>query len=229
MLAQWPDAQAAIDARDVHGLDAVWYWAHGEHSVDGFGVTLVLVDHRPNVGTVFDPIDDLPGRFKLRKPSLLFFDQTDGPPSEWPIIGAGYHYRFTPCVRPDLDCIRSKWFRVHEAGYHHVPFGDGGMQLATPDDLRNGAVMDEAACEPITDDDLAPKLGMVRHGRSWVVHVWFDPDGGRPAVSIEDPWARWEDAPDSVAIDEEVFVEQDAAACDCTSPPVPREPTGGCG
>jgi hypothetical protein len=228
--ALWPYAQGALDARDVYELErkeAVWYWAHGSRTVQGFGVTLALIDEKPGPGILFDPIEDLPGRFKLRKPSLLFFDETDGPPSEWPLIGTGYHYLFQPCRRPDLDCVAPESFWVHEAGYHHVPLGDGGMHAATEGDLRDGLLLDPELCDPIYDDDLRPKLGMIRHGRSWVVHLWLDPEGGEPSLALEDPWRRWEDAPSGVLIEDQVFLEQDPSRCDCTAPPPPR--SAGCG
>lgn len=223
----WPTAAAAMDARAFYERDAVWYWAHGKRSVDGFGVTLALIDNKPGPVVLFDPIDDLPGRFELEKPSLLFYDQTDSPESEWTLIGMGYHYPFEPCTRPNLDCVSPGSFRVHEAGYHHVPLGDGGMEIATGADLHDGLVLDPEACTAIYDEDLAHRVGQIRHGRSWVVHVWLDPEGGPPAVELTDPWERWRDAPDRVAVDDGVFLEQVPTLCDCTE--VREPPSAGCG
>ena len=226
VVAAWPTTAAAMAAREVYDRAAVWYWAHGQRSVDGFGVTLALVDNKPGPVVLFDPIDDLPGRFKLWKPSLLFYDQTDGPDAEWTLVGMGYHYPFEPCTRPNLDCVSPGDFRVHEAGYHHVPFGDGGMEIATAADLRDGVVLDPEACTPVYDEDLEHRLGQIRHGRSWVAHLWLDPDGGPPVVALTDPWERWADAPDRVRIEDEVFLEQTPTLCDCTD--LREPPSSGC-
>lgn len=228
VLEAWPDAASALDARDVYEIGAVWYWSHGARSTDGFGATMALIDRKPGAAVLFDPIEDVPGRFKLRKPSLLFFDQTDGPPSEWPLVGMGYHYLFLPCRRPNLDCTASESFWVHEAGYHHVPLGDGGMHVATDDDLRGGASLDEAVCNIVRDEDLKPRLGFIRHGRAWTAHLWLDPEGGAPVFALEDPWERWTDATERVFIEPEVFLQQDPSLCDCATPaPAPR--STGCG
>src|SRR5690606_6389202 len=119
-------------------------------------------------------------------------------------------------------------YRVHEAGYHHVPIGDGGMTAATDDDLRDDAVsvsVDAEGCEPVYAEDLQVRFGRIRHGRSWVVHAWLPPDEGEVVVAVEDPWQRWKDAPRRVQVDGGVFFEQTSRPCPCAGPPPPR----GCG
>lgn len=208
---RWPTARAALDDEDVYG-QAVWFWAHQRSSVDGFGVVLATISRRPRL----DVPEDRTARGATAEPSLLFFDREGEDPEGWPLIGMGYHFDFEPCERPTLECADPTDFFVHEAGYHRVPFGDGGMDVATADDVRPGTTLDADACEIVRTEDLQPRVGSVRHGRAWVTHVWFPPDGedGPPLWAALDPWERWTDATVRSTADGEAFFEQGSCACD---------------
>lgn len=173
--------------------ERTWIEAHGTASLTGFGGTLVHVEHPPSLA---EPIPhDVHASGRLDEPSLLFFQMTDGPDTEWPLIGVGYHRPFTPCSPPVLDdggqgITTSDWF-IHEAGWHHVPVGDGGFTPATPADVNDGVALDEAGCVDVTVADLVNTRPLfVPHGRAWTVHVWFDDESSCPAVTLTDPFGR---------------------------------------
>ena len=86
------------------------------------------------------------------------------------------------------------------------------MTVATDDDLVGEGTVDDEGCVNIEEADLETHFNAVKHGRAWVVHLWIDPEGGAPVSAIEDPWRRWEDAPDRVAADESGFF---VAKCGC--------------
>lgn len=226
--SRWPTVSDAKAERDVFIEDAAWYWSHGTKSVDGYGVTMVLLDEVPGIGALWDHVHPVNSELERYQPNLLFFDQTDGPQSTWPLIGFGYSTDYVPCQVPQVACIEEGEWLVHEAGYHRVLLGDGGMTLADDDDLRNNAVsdaVDPQGCEPVYPEDLRIHRGTVRHGRVWTVHVWISPDGEETLISNTDPWVRWEDAPDPVYVDPEAFFTPDYSECDCI---VPERPSG-CG
>lgn len=225
----WPTAGAARDDEDVLVEQGVWYWTHGRTSVEGFGVTLVVLDAAPGVDAIWDKLNHVEDGIGLERPNLLFFDPRGEDWRDWPLIGFGYTVHYVPCWTPALDGLTAEQWFVHEGGYHHVPIGDGGMTLATDDDLRRDAAsesVDRHGCEPLYTEDLRVKVDKVRHGRMWVTHVWLDPEGGEPVVGVTDPWQRWTDDPDRVRIDGKVFFYPEPEACDCVVAPPPRR---GCG
>jgi hypothetical protein len=174
--------------------DRIFIEAHGTTSLTGFGATLVEAEHAPSPESLIP--HDIHARGPLDEPSLLFFQKTDGPQDEWPLIGVGYHRPFTPCAVPTLDddgrsIDVDDWF-VHEAGWHHVPAGDGGFTPATAADVQEGVVLDHAGCFDVSADDLRDVRPLfVRHGRAWTVHVWFA-DDRCPVVELADPYERTE-------------------------------------
>ncbi|MED5371262.1 MAG: hypothetical protein VX899_09625 [Myxococcota bacterium] len=215
---RWPTLGDALD--DPRDPECVWQLTHREVSVDGMGVTVVNFDGPLNLGSaggfgIEQPHDLFAGE-NPRYPSLLFFDQTEGPRDTWPLIGVGYHYDYFPCNQPSLGCVDPAEFFVHEAGYHRVfPGQDGGMDIVTQSDLDY--TLDD--CSIIEHHDLDKRLFRVRHGRVWDLHIWFDPEdgtpeGGPPVAAIEDPWLRWKDAPDSVVI-EDAFFFPETSECGC--------------
>jgi hypothetical protein len=172
--------------------DRVFIEGHGTASLTGFGVSLVEVEHAPSPAELLP--HDVPARGPLDEPSLLFFEKTAGPEEEWPLVGFGYHRDFTPCAVPVLH-DRGKsigpdgWF-IHEAGWHHVPTGDGGFTAATAATVKDGVVFDEAGCSDVTADDLQNVQPLfVPHGRSWTAQVWFA-DNTCPVVALTDPFGR---------------------------------------
>ena len=224
----WPDAEAARRDRDLFVPGAVWYWSHGVRSVDGYGVTMVLLEEGPGVDALWDHVHHVQTDITMLRPNLLFFDQKDGPRDTWEVIGFGYGFDYTPCVPPVVGCIPQHEWMVHEAGYHRVPLGDGGMTLATDDDLSRVSVSDSVdpfGCEPVYYEDLSQRVSQVRHGRMWSVHAWIPPEGGEPVIADTDPWARWRNAPDRVAMDEGTFFHPSVDECDCE---VPEPFSGGC-
>jgi hypothetical protein len=225
--SRWPTAGAALADEAVYNVGE-WYWAHQRGSVDGFGAVLATVDRKPDIRSIFALPVDLHASDDVYEPSLLFFDQTDGPSDTWPIIGMGYHYHFDPCARPKLECADPSDFFIHEAGYHATPVGDGGMIVAEPDDVKEGTELDADGCWPVHDEDLKTRFGKVRHGRAWVTHVWFPPAGeeGSPIWAVTDPWERWRDATDRSEVVGEAFFGQGECACDGSIQAPER--SGGC-
>lgn len=57
---------------------------------------------------------------------------------------------------------------------------------------KAGKHVDAAGCFRIDDDDLKTREFHAdkKHGRYWVVHVWFEPETLRPAIAKTDPWCR---------------------------------------
>ena len=229
VIEQWPTLQAALDARDVYGA-GLWYYAHKRASLDGFGVTLATVTARPGIGSIIDLPEDVPAGRRADEPSLLFFDQDGEDESDWPLIGMGFFYDFDPCIRPKLDCADPSDFFVHEAGYHRLPIGDGGMDVAVEADLRADVPWESEGCELLEKADLRTRIGTFAHGRTWVTHVWFPPDGedADPVWASEDPWMRWTDAADRAEIEGRPFYSQGVCDCPDESVPVQRTQRGGC-
>ena len=211
LLERYPTLGAARE--QPTGEDCRWTFAHHRRSVDGMGVTLANLEVPSGISELAGE-HDVPAGRRLEYPSLLFFDQTEDPVDDWPLIGAGYHYPYTPCEHPELECIARWDWLVHEAGYHHSIAGDGGMTLATDEDSE--VPIDPEGCNAVGHHDLRARLNTVRHGRSWVVHLWLDPDPeGTPELAVTDPWERWLDNPGkSVAIDPAAFYEP---SCACPS------------
>ncbi len=224
--SRWPTAGDALEDTAVYGVGE-WYWAHQRGSVDGFGAVLATVDRKPDIRAILALPQDLHATDDVYQPSLLFFDQTAGPSDTWPVIGMGFHYHFEPCERPKLECADSSDFFIHEAGYHATPVGDGGMLVATQDHAKDGTEIDADGCWPVHAEDLKTRIGNIRHGRAWVTHVWFPPDGdeGAPIWSVDDPWERWLDAPDRSEVVGEAFFGQGECACDGT---IVAPERGGC-
>ena len=54
----------------------------------------------------------------------------------------------------------------------------------------DGLTIDSAGRLNVTRDKLKSKVATVRHGRIWTLHVWFEPETGRPAIATTDPWKR---------------------------------------
>jgi len=174
----------------------------------GFGVTMIQIEDGLNLIPV--PVENASG--VLNEPSLLFFEKGDVADQEnWNIIGMGYTFDFDPDVHPTLLAETNLRFDVHEAGYHHTP-GDGGFTCATDDNLTaaardNGLSIDDDACIGISDDDLSLSLnGLVRHGRYWTVHLWFEPNTNRLVRANTDPWCR--QAANAVAVTCDAFKTQ---------------------
>lgn len=225
VIRQWPTVGAALAADDVYG-QAVWYWAHRQGNVQGFGAVLATIDHRPGLQGL---PSDIEASGDAAEPSLLFFEPDDGPSDAWPVIGMGYFHHFDPCDRPKNTCGGPEDFFVHEAGYHLAPFGDGGYRAATLENLREGAVLDEEGCIDVHAEDLQVRFGEFRHGRNWTAHVWFppasDPDA-TPIWAAEDPWGRWRNGGEPVTLIGTPFYAQ--GECDCVNAPPERVERRGC-
>lgn len=192
----YPNIEAANDATSPKWVDSHPAGLNrGE--LAGFGVTMIAHDGTEpflNFNTIRDATGD------LRFPNLLFFRKAkgEGKPN-WNVIGMAYSMPYEPGPQPVLHYAGADVsdffyrFLIHEAGYHVVT--NGNFRCAENDDLRNDAVdagksITPAARDAITRDDLKTDLDAKRHGRYWTLHVWFDPDTGRPAIAPTDPWNR---------------------------------------
>jgi hypothetical protein len=186
--ARFSTARLALKSKDPKFFDP-HTTGLGHAELKGFGVTLIQRDG--GIG-IPQPLENASG--DLDDPNLLFFQKKSGSESNWPIIGMGYSFTFAPCEPPKLDSISSVHFWVHEAGWHHSP-GDGNFECATTSDLKQSALddgkrLDAAGCFAVEKSDLREHEFDAEHQRIWTVHVWFDPETGRPAVKGTDPWCR---------------------------------------
>lgn len=160
---------------------------HGE--LEGYGVTMVANDGLNILFADQAPMNGFPAR-----PSELFYEMRRGGPRNWPIIGMGYAMEFEPGDRAFLTIGGERHnFLLHEAGYHRL--GDGGFDCAVNRNLRRAALnrglfVDEAGRRNIRREDMRVRVGTIRHGRLWTIHVWFDPLDGTPVIAETDPWER---------------------------------------
>jgi hypothetical protein len=110
----------------------------------------------------------------------------------------GYTFKFDtnnerpPTNIPEIDA--DQWW-IHQAGYHLAP-GDGGFTCASNDDLKRGAFkagkrIDQTGCFAIDKEDLDARELHVdqKHGRSWAMHIWFEPNTLRPTVTKAGPYS----------------------------------------
>ena len=181
---------------------------HGE--LKGFGVTMVA----HNGGLIPGADDILSSSGRVDDPNLLFFDKgRSGKYKEWEIIGMGYSMPYRPDDRPVLltktvldpldpftilpsDVLPGivHRFLVHEAGYHNLTTAE--FIHATDGDLTDAARDAGKSIYPLGEhiidhgDLKSGGANMKRHGRYWTLHVWFDPDSGRPVIAETDPWYR---------------------------------------
>ncbi|MBT5497662.1 MAG: hypothetical protein HOK54_18130 [Alphaproteobacteria bacterium] len=132
----------------------------------------------------------------LAEPTLLFYAPRLRAPGEavgdyvadmadpnsnnapYTFIGVAYATQYDAANRPLLGCVPSDAWFVHEAGYH---FRDGTMGFANFADNQTGT----------QNINLPPPTWPLRatlwHPRLWDLHVWFDPAGGPPILSIFEP------------------------------------------
>ena len=93
-------------------------------------------------------------------------------------IGVAYATLYDPANRPLLGCVPSDAWFVHEAGYH---MNDGDMILANAPDNQTGTGGSPFPALP------PPRGAVIWHPRLWDLHVWTDPAGGPPILSIFEP------------------------------------------
>lgn len=140
-------------------------------------------------GGLFDPP-------VLAEPSLLLYAPRQRAPGEsipdyitdmadpttandpYTLIGVAYTTAYDPANRPIMGCVPSDAWFVHEAGYH---LRNGRMDFAPFTDGQSG-----------TGGNPLPRLPMpagatLWHPRLWDLHIWFDPAGGPPILSIFEP------------------------------------------
>jgi len=173
---------------------------HRRSSIDGNGFTLSNLPIRMGQGLVNEAIDldlfrDAP---QLNRPDLLFYaprpraagetladymddisapDTTNNP---YTFIGVAYTQLYDPDERPIMGCIPSDAWFVHEAGYHLQT----GQMFPTPP--AEGPIAGSA--NMLTRPPGArPGQRMLWHPRLWDLHVWIDPAGGPPVMSIYRP------------------------------------------
>ena len=190
VASRYPDFKTARKASDPSFVDAhpsgAFATGHGE--LKGYGVTMIQ-GKRSNV------VENASG--DLADPALLFFQKTGKDEDDWGIIGMGYdfqHIRDNDSGPTQIAGVDSGIWWLHEAGYHRSP-GDGGFNCATNDDLQKAAFdagkrIDAAGCMGLDEKDLKVHEFRKKHGRYWVLHVWFEPTTRRPTLALTDPWCR---------------------------------------
>ena len=94
------------------------------------------------------------------------------------LIGVAYTTGYDPDARLLLGWIPSDAWFVHEAGYY---WRDGRMRFSSITDEQTGTAGNPASDLPI------PGNAALRHPRLKGLHVWFDPAGGPPILSIFEP------------------------------------------
>ncbi|MEC8202969.1 MAG: hypothetical protein VX075_05675 [Pseudomonadota bacterium] len=151
------------------------------------GVEVVVYTIQPGgTGGLFDPS-------VLNEPLLLLFaprqrsnggtnvyylaDMRDTTSANNPykLIGVAYTTGYDPDARLLLGWVPSDAWFVHEAGYH---LRDGRMRFSSITDGQTGTAGNPAPDLPI------PGNAALRHPRLKGLHVWFDPAGGPPILSI---------------------------------------------
>lgn len=209
VAARYPSFNVAQKAKNPSFFDAhpsgIAATSHGE--LKGFGVTMVQGEWPKAVENASGDLAD---------PTLLFFEKTGKDQDDWKLIGMGYSFKFDTDNEPpptEIPGVAPGIWWIHEAGYHHSP-GDGGYTCASNDDLRrsvfdDGKRVDQVGCFGIDKDDLKTGEFHVdrKHGRYWVLHVWFEPKTLRPTISITDPWCR--QGNDAVRVSSCAFFKQD--------------------
>ncbi|MED5360640.1 MAG: hypothetical protein VYD85_19795 [Pseudomonadota bacterium] len=91
------------------------------------------------------------------------------------LISVAYTTGYDPDARLLLGWVPSDAWFVHEAGYH---LRDGRMRFSSITDGQTGTAGNPAPDLPI------PGNAALRHPRLKGLHVWFDPAGGPPILSI---------------------------------------------
>jgi hypothetical protein len=192
VASRYPDFKTARKASNPSFIDAhpsgAFATNHGE--LKGYGVTMIQ-------GKRSDVLQNASG--DLADPVELFFQKTGKDEDDWGIIGMGYSYQHdrdndsAPTLIAGVDA--GIWW-LHEAGYHDAP-GSGGFKCATNDNLKKSAFdagkrIDAEGCSGIERDDLKTREFRFdyKHGRYWVLHVWFEPSTRRPTIGLTDPWCR---------------------------------------
>ena len=140
-------------------------------------------------GGLFDPP-------VLNEPSLLLFaprqrsngetnvdylaDMRDTTSANNPytLIGVAYTTGYDSDARQRLGWVPSDAWFVHEAGYH---LRDSRMRFSSITDGQTGTAGNPAPNLPI------PGNAVLRHPRLKGLHVWFDPAGGPPTLSLIEP------------------------------------------
>jgi hypothetical protein len=192
VASRYPNFKTARKADDPSYIDShpTGMLATGHGELKGYGVTMI---QGKRSGVVENASGD------LADPPELFFQKVGGDEDDWGIIGMGYSYQHDrddeggPTQISGVD--PGIWW-LHEAGYHRSP-GDGGFTCATNDDLQKSAFeagkrIDPEGCTGIDRDHLKTREFSVdrKHGRYWVLHVWFEPSTRRPTLALTDPWCR---------------------------------------
>ena len=180
LLATYPTPGEARDAG--YGLPA-----HLDAVIAGCGYTLARDHHIPH------------GYSDLTEPLLLFYDSSDSVRGR--LIGWAYPLDYEPCDWPSLPGVPEEAWFVHEAGWH---LSDGDMILTPPEEEYAGQLdMDD---EP----ESRPTGGLVWHGRTWDLHVWVNPTGGVPVMSIFEPFGYLRDS-EVLTLDDGAFFYPESA------------------
>jgi hypothetical protein len=208
VVARYPTLHAAQKADNPSFIDShpSGPLATGHGELEGYGVTMIQ-------GKRSEVIENASG--DLADPSVLFFEKVGGHEDDWGITGMGYAYKLdnnNEHPPTQISAVDPGIWWVHEAGYHRSP-GDGGFTCATNDDLHRSAFdakkrIDQAACLAINRDDLKTREFHAdrKHGRYWVLHVWFEPKTRRPTIALTDPWCR--QSADAVSVPSCAFRKQ---------------------
>ncbi|MFI5776642.1 hypothetical protein [Nocardia sp. NPDC051570] len=157
----------------------------------GYAIPLHMLASFEDIGTSFarpDAIIDQqvrsgnPGVLMYRPdPGLPYDGDPYRPQFPYQLIGWGHGIMYTPGAVPpsaDLCVAQEDWF-VHEQGVHSLLDWDFIPQ--PPPERYHGEVAGDMLPLPM----VAPGA---THGRYWDIHVWHNPTGGTPALSVLSPY-----------------------------------------
>ncbi|QIS16177.1 hypothetical protein [Nocardia arthritidis] len=119
--------------------------------------------------------------FYRPNPQVPYVKDPYRPAFPYQLIGWEHDTAYTPAAlptSPDLCVSQLDWF-VHEQGVHALP--DWTFTPQPPPEHYRGASSGDPV--PLPTSAFGPTTG-----RYWTIHVWRDPAGGPPTISVQRPY-----------------------------------------
>ncbi|MFI9510767.1 hypothetical protein [Nocardia sp. NPDC052566] len=157
----------------------------------GYAIPMHMLNSFENIGTSIGRADAiLDQQVHSGNPGVLVYRANQKVPYTgdpyraafpYDLIGWAHGIMYTPGAlptSPDLCVSQLDWF-IHEQGVHALP--DWGFKPQPPPEHYRGEEMGDML--PLPTAALGPT-----HGRFWNIHVWRDPTGGPPIISVQYPF-----------------------------------------